>query len=436
MLAGVGESGQALPSKLHELHKSNFDSQDHQLAKEFDRESTMSPDEAVSRASSTNSSDTPREGSDEEPSRQSSSEKVPKETTRDCKNTFRTDNEISADAKLGTERKLVRWQPEPHLQASCGAGAVAAMLLEEIPKCQRRRGQWDQFKANEDLFGFVSTFKTDLSQYTTKIDIKRIPLHAQERAERIAREIETNQFRNGDEDGLERQDDDEEKLFSSVPRFGSSSAAGAPGAAASRSTGTSAWLQEGAGSQKDHSGKQRRLEELRRLHQEESRVAGAYLNVDGVGLMDECAVRSNPWVLHQGGEPVPHAYPGHSSQPVFSTASPQPPPPPPPRMAAPLSMAAAMPAPLPANNYLHVVPTPARSSYADLVAAGRLLAKGTQIVIDGLTNNTTFNGWTGTVEAYDTMNDRYDVLIALQHGQQRAKLKSENLKLLPPVVLQ
>jgi len=415
------------------LHKADSDHelpQADQLPQEFDRASTASPNDTASRASSTSSSSvTPREGSDEEPSHQGSIENAPDDTSRACKHTFCTDSEISGAARLGGERELVRWQAEQ---------TDTFGVLEEVSNATRR-GHWDQFKVNQDLFGYVSTFKDDLSQYTTRIDKSKVPLHMQRKAQRIARDIETNQAHKGDEDDLERQEDDEEKLFSSVPRFDSSSATAVSGVAASRSVGTSdAWQQDVVGSQKPVSGKQRRLEDLHRL-QQESKVAGAYFHVDGVGLMDERVVRSHPWLLRQGGAPVAQAYPGQCPQTMFSTTSTPPPaPPPPPCMVASPCMAAAMPAPLTAEHLLHVIPTPARTYHSDPVEIPALLAPGTQIVIAGLTKNPTFNGLHGFVDVYDAVNDRYDVLLALQHGSchQKAKLKAENLKLFAPMILQ
>lgn len=419
-----------LLSKLHELHKADSDHelpQVDQRPQEFDRASTASPDETASRAASTNSG-TPREGSDEEPSHQGSTENAPDDTNRACKHTFCTDREISAAARLGGERELVRWQAEQ---------TDTFGLLEEVSSATHR-GHWDQFKVNQDLFGYVSTFKDDLSQYTTPIDKSKIPLHMQRRAERIARDIEINQTHKSDEDSLERQKDDEETLFSSVPRCGSSSATAVSGVTASRCEGTSdACQQDVVGSQKHVSGKQRRLEDLRRL-QQETKVAGAYFHVDGLGLMDERVVRSHPWLLRPGGNPVAQSYPGQSPRSVFSTTPTPPPPPPPPCMVAPPCMAAAMPASLPAEHVLHVLPTPARTAYSDPEEVHALLAPGTQIVISGLTKNPSYNGLHGIVEVYDAVNDRYDVLLGLQNGSchQRAKLKAENLKLFAAMTLQ
>ncbi|CAE7490573.1 CID4 [Symbiodinium natans] len=51
-------------------------------------------------------------------------------------------------------------------------------------------GHWDQFRANAEMFGYVSTFKEDLSQYSTIIDVDKVPAHARMKAEHLAREIE------------------------------------------------------------------------------------------------------------------------------------------------------------------------------------------------------------------------------------------------------
>eukprot|EP00438_Fugacium_kawagutii_P014050 Skav204157 [mRNA] locus=scaffold903:285753:290596:+ [translate_table: standard] len=78
----------------------------------------------------------------------------------------------------GWERELQPWAPEERAQEEA---------LEDRPS---EACEWDQFKANEQLFGYVSTYKEDLSQYSTKIDLTKIPMAARKKAERVAKEIE------------------------------------------------------------------------------------------------------------------------------------------------------------------------------------------------------------------------------------------------------
>merc|ERR1711879_1059799 len=62
--------------------------------------------------------------------------------------------------------------------------------LEELSTVDSMKNDWDQFKVNESLFGVVSTFKMDLSQYTTPLNIAEVPLHVRKRADQLASAIE------------------------------------------------------------------------------------------------------------------------------------------------------------------------------------------------------------------------------------------------------
>jgi hypothetical protein len=105
-----------------------------------------------------------------------------------------------------------------------------------------KRGQWDQFKANEKLFGVKSTFKSDLSQYTTKLDVKNVPAEMRRRAERLAAEIESKKPTDEERHWADVGDEyeiDEDQLFSAVDRGatsavnrGNTSEGGSPSSAA------------------------------------------------------------------------------------------------------------------------------------------------------------------------------------------------------------
>lgn len=89
---------------------------------------------------------------------------------------FRTDTDISGNVARGG-RDLQRW--------TSSAEPNVALSLEDSGS----RGDWDQFQANEKLFGLKSDYDENL--YTTRID-KSNPQYRQREAEaqRIAREIE------------------------------------------------------------------------------------------------------------------------------------------------------------------------------------------------------------------------------------------------------
>ena len=97
--------------------------------------------------------------------------------------TFRTDTDISGNLSL-RERELLRWQPDE---------AAKDLSLEEtnLNPGQTPGQAWNQFEANERLFGVKSDFHPDI--YTTKLD-RSHPLYQQREAmaDKIAREIESS----------------------------------------------------------------------------------------------------------------------------------------------------------------------------------------------------------------------------------------------------
>jgi len=125
---------------------------------------------------------------------------------------FVTDAEIAQRSSWGSashERELVPWAGG---SAESNAGpAAAGGTLEE----GSRSRNWDQFEANESMFGVQTTFNEEL--YTTKLDPQTIPREKREEAERIAREIEARPTNSEMEDKLEAPEDEEGK-FSAVAR--------------------------------------------------------------------------------------------------------------------------------------------------------------------------------------------------------------------------
>ncbi|WOG99128.1 hypothetical protein DCAR_0518476 [Daucus carota subsp. sativus] len=124
-----------------------------------------------------------------------------------------TDSNISQSRHVEVERELGRWVPDDD-DRECPE-------LDNIFDGPWNRG-WDQFEANEALFGVKSTFDEDL--YTTKLDRGPQMRELEIEALRIAREIEgedTQDLHLAEERGLKLQKDyemDEEARFSSVLR--------------------------------------------------------------------------------------------------------------------------------------------------------------------------------------------------------------------------
>jgi len=346
--------------------------------------------------------------------------------------TWLTDEQISAAAQQGKERNLVPWKSESP-EESVG--------LEELSTADE--GEWNQFRANQQLFGYVSTYKADLSQYSTSIDLSKVPQHLRRKADKVAKEIESGGAC-GSSVGNDAKcgEEDEEALFSSVPRGGRAQVV-----TSGRSKGSKA-VKEAV------DGKLRREQELKQLQgqkAEEKKVAGAFFHVDGVGLMEEGVVRSNPWVLNQARAPAPAPppVPMPPQQPVFSTPPPfphaappayyAPPQAPPAQYAAPPAqyagpyqpqppMPAAPCAPVFSQPVFSTAPPHARAN----AFASQALSPGTPVVVEGLTKCPAFNGLPGFIDSFDAVNGRYDVLLLLQDGsgsRQLAKIKGDNLRI-------
>ena len=89
---------------------------------------------------------------------------------------FRTDADISGNLAI-RERQLQRWAPSAETDVDLSLEASGSS------------GEWDQFKANEKLFGLKSDYDENI--YTTTIDRSNPSFREREaRAQRLAQEIE------------------------------------------------------------------------------------------------------------------------------------------------------------------------------------------------------------------------------------------------------
>ncbi|QSL66027.1 hypothetical protein MERGE_003164 [Pneumocystis wakefieldiae] len=125
---------------------------------------------------------------------------------------FQTDAEISGKTEF-KERELHKWEPSTGDVNEFGP-------LEELTQTVSNGEVWDQFEANEKLFGVKSEFDEDL--YTTKVD-KSHPSYKQREADaaRIAQEIQqssTNNIHIAEERGFIQADMSEEAMYSGVFR--------------------------------------------------------------------------------------------------------------------------------------------------------------------------------------------------------------------------
>jgi len=100
-------------------------------------------------------------------------------------------------------------------QQGIGSSAAASDVSGKI---SGSIGQWDQFKANKELFNVNATFDENL--YTTQLDTSQMDAKKMKEAERIANEIENTTTKNihmAEERGFKVETDfDEEDLYSGV----------------------------------------------------------------------------------------------------------------------------------------------------------------------------------------------------------------------------
>jgi LsmAD domain len=120
---------------------------------------------------------------------------------------FQVDSEISAKRSTA-EKELVHWKSE--------AAASTEGALEDS---MNRSGSatWDQFEANKKLYNVKTTYSEEL--YTTPLDVSRLTKQQQEKAARLALEIETGRSYGGKDLEVEG-DEDEEAKFSAVQGTG------------------------------------------------------------------------------------------------------------------------------------------------------------------------------------------------------------------------
>jgi hypothetical protein len=141
---------------------------------------------------------------------------------------FCTDSEISAsrlrgEQRLPKQKELQRW--EAGESSSTPLGTLEELCGSFVPSRNAKKGEhWDQFEANNRLFGVTSTYKTDMSQYTTPLNMNSLPSEVKQKAKQIAYDIERGSRKHRDMDmGAEYEEEeedegDEEDLFSAVPR--------------------------------------------------------------------------------------------------------------------------------------------------------------------------------------------------------------------------
>ncbi|OLP80993.1 Polyadenylate-binding protein-interacting protein 4 [Symbiodinium microadriaticum] len=310
--------------------------------------------------------------------------------------TWLTDKEIGATAESGKERELQRWAAPSNCDGA----------LEELAPTHNSDSHWDQFKANAELFGYVSTFKEDLSQYSTIIDVAKVPAHARKKAERLAREIEVRHSIRGsaDEEAAGR---DEETQFSAV-------------------TVDNADAQEDAPTGRGRSSNQIKVQDKPREErglpanvqtEAQMKVSGSFFHVEGVGLLDENLVRSNPWMLDQSSArnmPIAPVTPGFLSTQPQNAATP-------PVDSGPSASPVLSTAP---------VCTP----HMSFARVPQVLPAGAAVMIDGLMTCPSFNGMSVIIDSYDAETNRYNVQLPMTDNfgvNQIAKIRPENLKIYP-----
>ncbi|KAM3583983.1 poly(A)-binding protein binding protein [Umbelopsis sp. WA50703] len=132
------------------------------------------------------------------------------------KDSFKTDVDISGRGAEIRERELHRWNPESHSSDDI-AGLEDADTFGESNAVS-----WDQFAANEKLFGLTTNFHEEI--YTTKLDRSAPDFKAREkRAAEVAAEIQKTAATNVhimEERGLQVDDSglDEEDRYGAVVR--------------------------------------------------------------------------------------------------------------------------------------------------------------------------------------------------------------------------
>lgn len=125
------------------------------------------------------------------------------EAVNGSKEGFRTDTEISSQQST-KGRELVSAGNAWTNTAATAGNARAEALVGGLEGCARKQpsttplrgniGEWDQFRANEELFDVRATYDENL--YTTELDKSSIDRSKLKEAERLAREIESTMSTN------------------------------------------------------------------------------------------------------------------------------------------------------------------------------------------------------------------------------------------------
>jgi len=282
---------------------------------------------------------------------------------------WRTDSQISSAFKI-RERELQQWQSPS--EGDSGHTDLFEETLEDqastLAMDRHTGGRWNQFEANEAMFGVKSTFKDDLSQYTTPLDISKVSLAIRQKADRVAKEIETGMTGAHHHDGVGSDgDDDEEGLWSSVPRQESTGEASAKSKKTRKQSGIDKKASLGDSISTSSSISSIGVESCA----EEPKVRGTFVHIDGVGIVSEQDARSM-----QGG------YGRNAPMPVTAQTQQE------------------------------------------------MFAPGNQVVIVGLLKCPAFNGCCGFVQSFDPETSRYNIQLQKfgSQGQQLAKVKAENLR--------
>lgn len=110
-----------------------------------------------------------------------------------------------------------------HEEGAAGAEGVVQVPEVTLEEMSNRTESWDQFEANERMFGVTSTYNEDLSQYSTELKLSKIPAGVKHEADRLALEIQNdNKIAGRSDDDCRNSDDvstdDEENRFSAVCR--------------------------------------------------------------------------------------------------------------------------------------------------------------------------------------------------------------------------
>ncbi|KAF7731862.1 hypothetical protein EC973_007693 [Apophysomyces ossiformis] len=105
------------------------------------------------------------------------------DTPLQSRDTFKTDTDISGKSEI-KERELHKWNPEGHDHEDQTLGALEGDTSE-----RNGTGSWDQFAANEKLFGLKTDFNEEI--YTTRLDRSAPDFKDREkRAIEVANEIQ------------------------------------------------------------------------------------------------------------------------------------------------------------------------------------------------------------------------------------------------------